>query len=130
MTETLETLKAQQAVLETPGDLAVAAHLLDTLSEYEQIAELCAAAMTAEGGMVDAVDAALESVALSQVTRKGLLRGSSLELDVIGVTKLSCERSESLCGAHAHHHDHCRRHAEAARTAIGALEARARDLAA
>jgi hypothetical protein len=126
MSTTLEALEAQNKVVEVRGDLALVAATLDSLAAYEQAAISCATAMTADGGMADAVTAALSSAAVAAASRVVITRGgedSRLDGQMLEATITACERSERLCGAHSEHHDHCRLHAAVARDAIGACEA-------
>ncbi len=117
MTDTLKILEAQDAVSPVAADLALVAASLDALAAYEQAASSCAAAMSASGGMPDAVEAALTSVDVAVATRRVLTRSAG-KADLVrlqlGAAGASCELSRSQCASHVHHHEHCRLHVAAA----------------
>ena len=120
-------LEASNATRELRVDVPVAALAIDALGSYEETATACAGAMTSEGpGMSDAVLAALNSVDLAQAARRLLARpfiGDSKVTNLaIEATVAAMERSAELCGQHAHHHEHCRLHAESARSTIEACQ--------
>jgi hypothetical protein len=127
MTTTLELLEAQSKVVEVRGELALVAATLDSLTAYEQAATSCATAMTAQGGMADAVIAALSSASVAAAAVAVITHGggedSGLERQLLEAAVTACRRSERLCAAHADHHDHCRIHSEVARDTIAACEA-------
>jgi hypothetical protein len=127
MSTTLEELEAQNKVVEIRGELSLVAATLDSLSAYVQAATSCATAMTVDGGMPEAVIAALSSAdvaaaANAVITRAGGEDGR-LERQMLDAAITACERSERLCGPHADHHDHCRIHASQARDTVAACQA-------
>ena len=132
MSRTLEELEAQSKVVEVRGDVPLVASTLEALGIYEQVATSCATAMTAQGGMADAVNAALSSASVAAAARSVITRGggedSSFERQLLEATITGCGLSESLCAAHADHHDHCRIHAGVARDTIAACEALLKEL--
>lgn len=132
MSITLEELEAQNSVVGLHGDLPLVAAELDSLAAYEQAARSCAAAMIAEGGMADAAAAALSSLDVVSAAADVITRASGddgrLERQMLEAVITACERSESQCSAHAHHHDHCRLHTAAARHTIKASKALLADL--
>ena len=65
MTTTLELLEARSKVVAVRGELPLVAAALDALAAYEQAATSCATAMNAQGGMADAVIAALSSASVA-----------------------------------------------------------------
>jgi hypothetical protein len=77
MSETLAVLSAQETPLAIRGTRHLAAAALDALATYEQSADICAAAMTAERDKAAEVDAAVESVpaAVAARTRRACARG-------------------------------------------------------
>ncbi|MEA2197452.1 MAG: hypothetical protein QOJ25_1503 [Solirubrobacteraceae bacterium] len=127
MSTTLEELEAQSKAVEVRGDIPLVAATLDSLSAYEQAATSCATAMTAQGGMPDAVIAALNSADVAAAANAVITRGgredSSLEREMLDAAITACGLSERLCGAHADHHDHCRLHASQARDTVAACKA-------
>jgi hypothetical protein len=127
MSTTLEALEAQSKVVEVHGEIPVVAATLDALAAYEEAATSCATAMTVQGGMPDAVIAALSSASVAaaavDVITFGGGENSDLERQLLEAAITACQRSERLCGAHADHHDHCRLHAATARDTIAACEA-------
>ncbi|HWE12205.1 MAG TPA: hypothetical protein VG365_01760 [Solirubrobacteraceae bacterium] len=127
MPTTLELLEAQCKVVAIRGELPLVAATLDSLAAYEQAATSCATAMTAQGGMTDAVIAALSSANVAAAAALVITYGggddSSLERQLLEAAITACGRSERLCGAHADHHDHCRIHSGVARDTIAACEA-------
>ncbi|HEY5317861.1 MAG TPA: hypothetical protein VIJ20_07765 [Solirubrobacteraceae bacterium] len=126
MSTTLKALEAQSKVVEVRGDIAVVAATLDALAAYKQAATACATAMNAQGGMPDAVMAALSSASVAAAACTVITYGggedSRLERQLLEAALTACERSESLCAAHADHHDHCRLHAAVARETIEACQ--------
>jgi hypothetical protein len=127
MARTLQSLEAQSKVVEVRGELTLVAAALDSLAAYEQAATSCATAMTAQGGMADAVIAALSSASVTAAAATVIIQGggedSELERQVLAAAITACRRSERLCGAHADHHDHCRIHSGVARDTVAACEA-------
>lgn len=132
MSETLATLEADATTLAIRGDAATAASAVDALATYELAADLCAAAMTKEPGRAAEVEAAVESIGAASAARKAIIRGGAegtdLERQLLSAAITACERSEALCGPHASHHDHCRRHTAAAREAAAAARVRLAEL--
>jgi hypothetical protein len=127
MSATLEELEAQSKAVEVRGDLGLVATTLEALSTYEQVATSCATAMSAQGGMADAVTAALSSASVVASARVVITLGggedSRLDQQILEAAVTACERSERLCGAHADHHDHCRIHAGVALDTVAACKA-------
>jgi hypothetical protein len=127
MSRTLEELEAQSKVVEVRGDVPLVASTLEALGIYEQVATSCATAMTAQGGMADAVNAALSSASVAAAARSVITRGggedSGLERQLLEAAITACERSERLCGAHAGHHEHCRIHSGVAIDTVAACKA-------
>jgi hypothetical protein len=132
MSTTLEALEAQSKVVKVRGDIGVVAATLDSLAAYEEAATSCATAMTAQGGMPDAVLAALSSASVAAAAGSVITHGggedSRLETQLLEAAITASGRSERLCGAHADHHDHCRLHAAQARETIDACKALLADL--
>jgi hypothetical protein len=123
----MELLEAQSKVVEVRGDLPLVAATLEALAAYEQAATSCATAMTAQGGMPDAVIAALSSASVAESAATVITHGggedSRLERQMLEAAITACGRSERLCAAHADHHDHCRIHSGVARDTVAACEA-------
>jgi hypothetical protein len=126
MATTLEELEAQSKVVAVPGGLPLVAATLDALSAYVQAATSCATAMTVQGGMADAVSAALSSgdvaAAAGAVITRGGGEDNGLERQMLEAAISACGRSERLCSAHADHHDHCRIHSGVARDTVAACQ--------
>jgi hypothetical protein len=127
MSTTLEELEAQSKAVEIRGELPLVAATLESLSAYGQVATSCATAMTVQGGMPDAVIAALSSADVAAAANAVITRGggedSGLERQMLEAAITACGRSERLCGAHADHHDHCRIHSAQARDTVAACHA-------
>jgi hypothetical protein len=126
MSTTLEALQAQSKVVEVRGEIPLVAATLDSLATYERAATSCATAMTAQGGMPDAVIAALSSASVAAAAADVITLGGGedqLERQILEAAITACQRSERLCGAHADHHDHCRLHSATARETVAACEA-------
>ena len=127
MSTTLEALEAQSKVVEVRGEIRQVAATVDSLAAYGHAATSCAAAMTAQGGMPDAVIAALSSASVAAAAADVITLGGGedgqLERQLLEAAITACQRSERLCGAHADHHDHCRLHAATARGTVAACEA-------
>lgn len=126
MTTTLEILEAQNAVAPFSVELALVADALDALAAYEVAATSCASAMSAAGGMSDAVAAATSSADVVAEAGRVIVRSSSdgqLVHQLLDAVITACEQSEAHCAAHAHHHDHCRLHVAAAGEAIATSKA-------
>jgi hypothetical protein len=68
--------------------------------------------------------AALDSIDVMQATRRVLTRATGdwnvTAKVMLEATIASSERCADLCGKHAHHHEHCKLHAEWARKAADA----------
>lgn len=128
MSETLAAMTGEKTALSIRGDAELAAAALDALAAYELAADICAAAMTLEAGRAMEVDAAVESISAAAAARKAIIRGGAeggeLERQLLAAAITACERCEALCGPHAEHHEHCRRHTAAAREAAAAARAR------
>jgi molybdopterin-guanine dinucleotide biosynthesis protein A len=127
MSTTLEELEAQSKIVAVTGDIPLVAATLEALAEYDQVATSCATAMAVQGGMPDAVIAALSSANVAAAARAVITRGggedSRLEQQLLEAAITACERSGRLCGAHADHHDHCRIHAGVAGETVAACNA-------
>jgi hypothetical protein len=126
MSTTLEQLEAQNKIVAVRGEIGIVAAALDSLGAYEQAATSCATAMNADGGMAEAVVAALSSADVAAAARAVITRGggedSRLERELTEAAITACKRSERQCAPHADHHDHCRLHAATARDTIAALK--------
>ena len=121
MTTTREILDAQHAVAPFGVDLDTVAASLDALTAYELAATSCASAMSASGGMADAVAAATSSADVVAEACRVIVRSSSdaqLVRQLLDTVITACEQSQAHCASHAHHHDHCRLHVQAAGVAI------------
>lgn len=122
MTATIEYFESMHAELAAPPEQL--AQLSDALMAAEQATTTCATAMLRLGGMAIETSAALDSIEVLQATRRILTRANGgdhvLATTLLEATIVSCERCAELCSKHAAHHDHCRLHAEAARTAADA----------
>ncbi|HTU79139.1 MAG TPA: hypothetical protein VMF09_10310 [Solirubrobacteraceae bacterium] len=121
MAQTLQILEAQNAVTPLSVDLDLLAAYLDALAAYEQAASSCAAAMSASGGIPDAVAAAASSVDVVAAARGVLTRSTGnreLARQVLRTAVTACEQSRAACAPHVEHHEHCRLHVAAADEAI------------
>ncbi len=126
MTKTLQILEAQNAMSPLSVDLNRVAANLDALAAYEQAASSCSAAMSASGGMADAVAAAASSVDVAATARGVLTRSTGnreLARQVLVAAITACEQSRAACAPHATHHEHCRLHVVAADDAISTAKA-------
>jgi hypothetical protein len=127
MTTTLELLEARSKVVAVRGELPLVAAALDALAAYEQAATSCATAMNAQGGMADAVIAALSSASVASAAAVVITHGGgedgSLERQLLEAAITACGPSERLCAAHADHHDQCRIHSRVASETIVECEA-------
>jgi hypothetical protein len=100
---------------------------LDALSECEQVSTACAVAMAGIGGMPGELRRALDCADVCAAAHRVLARGQGGDLGtltgVLDAAALACDASAAACGAHADHHEHCRRHAEAATACVRAVKA-------
>ncbi|MEV1292355.1 hypothetical protein [Pseudonocardia sp. NPDC049635] len=114
-------------VLEAAGVTTPPA-VLETLHDAERASTACASAMVAAGGMEREILLALDCADLCSAAARVLGRRHGDEAVVraaVDAAMLACEASSAACGAHADHHEHCRRHSEITREAAEVLRAQA-----
>lgn len=100
---------------------------LDALADCEQVSTACAVAMAATGGMAAEIRLALDCADVCAAAHRVLARGEGGDpatlAAVVDAAARAGDASASACGAHADHHDHCRKHAESATACVRALTA-------
>ena len=106
-------------------DLIALSEAIDAIQACERAATACAMGMVAEDHPMTAeIHAALDNADLAGVALRVLSRTAAADRGVLRAAVEACavasERSASLCGAHAGHHEHCRLHSEAAARAATA----------
>ncbi|MEJ2884967.1 hypothetical protein [Actinomycetospora aeridis] len=111
------------------GDAAAPerAAALDALADCEQVSTACTVAMASVGGMAGEIRLALDCADVCAATHRVLTRGegghAATLTALVDAALHACEASAAACGAHADHHDHCRKHADSATAAVKALTA-------
>ncbi|GAA4905381.1 hypothetical protein EV188_102214 [Actinomycetospora succinea] len=100
---------------------------LDALHHCEKVSTSCAIAMTATGGMAAEVRLALDCADVCAAAHRVLARGEGGDAatlaGILDAAVRASDASAAACGAHADHHDHCRRHAESAAACSRAVTA-------
>ncbi|MEJ2865189.1 four-helix bundle copper-binding protein [Actinomycetospora flava] len=100
---------------------------LDALHVCEQVSTGCTVAMAAIGGMAPEIHLALDCADVCAAAHRVLARGeggdAATVAGILDAAVRASEASAAACGAHADHHEHCRRHAEAARACVEAVTA-------
>ena len=98
---------------------------LDALAECEQVSTACTIAMASIGGMAGEIRRALDCADVCAAAHRVLARGEGGDPDtltgVLDAAAQACDASAAACGAHADHHEHCRRHAESAAACADAV---------
>ncbi|GAA1386733.1 hypothetical protein GCM10009613_21180 [Pseudonocardia kongjuensis] len=110
-------------VLEAAGVTTPAA-VVEILHEAERASTACASAMVGAGGMEREVLLALDCADLCSAAARVLGRrhgDEAVARAAVEAAMLACEASSAACGAHAGHHEHCRRHSEITRDAAALL---------
>jgi len=100
---------------------------MDALAECEQVSTACTVAMAAIGGMAGEIRRALDCADVCAAAHRVLARGEGGDpvtlAGVLDAAVQACDASAAACGAHADHHEHCRRHAESASACADAVRA-------
>jgi hypothetical protein len=100
---------------------------LDALHECEQVSTACTIAMATIGGMAAEIRLALDCADVCAAAHRVLARGEGGDpatlTGILDAAARAGDASAAACGAHADHHEHCRRHAESAAACSRALQA-------